>query len=37
MLHLSLKINIWDDVAESIKIIDDLTLIVFHELISKRK
>lgn len=30
-----LEIHIWDDVAEEIKTIDDLTLIIFHELISK--
>lgn len=32
-----LEIHIWDDVAEEIKTIDDLTLIIFHELINKNK
>ena len=31
-----LEINIWDETATQIKTIDDLTLIVFHELISKK-
>ena len=32
-----LDIHIWDDVAEEIKTINDLTLIIYHELIGKNK
>lgn len=36
-IETMLEINIWDETASEIKTIDDLTLIVFHELINKIK